>query len=340
MLPAPHSEYDLLWSAKAGRLDRYLLDVLIPSLPDAAPAWVPEPFSSLFFHQSAVLDLIGRDPTGTFAAEQWLFVNGILTNQDVARINAEYLFDLFGRPITPLWDCTDGIGFDLLECASEELGATDQGVENAFHPLLDALADVTHQRVVLIAHSRGTLITSVLLRLIGAVYRQTTAGVPGQLSQAEREAIKRYARTEGVHIHEDRLKPVAREHLAKLEVYCFANCAGRMTYIDERLQLPWIESFGNQHDLVARLGMLAPEQSEISISGPCFRHDGAWGHLLNAHYLRAIDQTHPQGSDSGAPVGAAPYVVIDGTASPNTVPRLFSYLRGANAIDPTPGAVG
>jgi hypothetical protein len=79
--------------------------------------------------------------------------------------------------------------------------------------------------------------------------------------------------------------------------------------------------------------MLAPhpDKRHIDIAGPRFRHDGAWGHLLNAHYLIDIDKAQRYGSPTPpGQAGAAPYVLIDGTAAPATVPHLFRYLDGAN----------
>jgi hypothetical protein len=108
-----------------------------------------------------------------------------------------------------------------------------------------------------------------------------------------------------------------------------------MKYIDANRRIPRIESFGNEHDLVARLGMLAPNphKRHVEISGPRFRHDGAWGHLLNAHYLIDIDETHrPRANAAATAPGARPYVLITGTARAGTIPRLFSYLNGADAI--------
>ena len=54
-------------------------------------------------------------------------------------------------------------------------------------------------------------------------------------------------------------EPLTGEELAKLEVDCFANCANTMPYIGawDGRPVPWIENFGNQNDIVARLGMLA-----------------------------------------------------------------------------------
>jgi hypothetical protein len=251
-------------------------------------------------------------------------------------MNADYLIRLFHRPINVLWNATDGICVDLLECSTEKLGATGEDVDSAFPPLLEAITSPQNKRVVLISHSQGTLITAVVLRLIGGVYRRTMVGRRRDLSNADREAIRQQAAAEGLAIDSDRLKPVTPTELSKLEVYCFANCASEMGYLDQRRKLPKIESYGNEHDLVARLGMLAPDsrQCDIQIAGPRFRHDGAWGHLLNAHYLRAIDEAHCQLSHAGdVRDDAAPYTPIEGTAPAEAVPSLFGYLGGAGAVD-------
>lgn len=330
MKPAPFSEYELFW-----RLALYLVDVLVPSLPTEAPSWVPRPFSWLFFHSAGELKPgEGDPPTTDVGGERWFFINGILTNEDVARMNAAYLVELFHRPISILYNATDGPVIDLLKCASEKLGARDADVDMAFHPLLEAIADPRKKRVVLIAHSQGTLITAVVLRLIKEVYSHTVSGQRGVLSDDDRDAIRRKAKAAGLTVHTDRLEPVDEDNLAMLEVYCFANCATDMRYIHDGL--PRIESFGNEHDLVARLGMLAPDarRENIHIAGPCFKHEGAWGHLLNAHYLIDIDREQRQRKPP--PDASAPYVLIEGTAPPGTVPLLFSYLNGAGAIPDAP----
>ena len=108
-----------------------------------------------------------------------------------------------------------------------------------------------------------------------------------------------------------------------------------MSYPDTARALPRIESYGNEHDLVARLGMLAPDPHEcdIQIVGPRFVHRGAWGHLLNAHYLIDIDKAQRRRANrQNAPVGAAPYALIEGTAPAGTIPHLFRYLNGRGAI--------
>jgi hypothetical protein len=335
MRRAPYSEYDLFWSGNVPRLTRYLAEILIPSVPGRAPRWLPPPLSSLLFHRSHELEGAGRAPKGPFNGEQWFFINGILTNEDVARMNAAYLVDLFHRPVTVLWNSTDGLGVDLLECTTEKIGATGEDVDSAFHPLLDAIASTSNKRVVLISHSQGTIITAVLLRLIRGVYERTMSGRHRNLSKSDREAIRRHAAEEGLKVDPRRLEPVTPKEIAKLEVYCFANCASEMSYLDTARALPRIESYGNEHDLVARLGMLAPDPHEcdIQIVGPRFVHRGAWGHLLNAHYLIDIDKAQRRRANrQNAPVGAAPYALIEGTAPAGTIPHLFRYLNGRGAI--------
>ena len=82
---APYSEYDLLWSGNIPRLARYLAATLIPSFPGRAPACIGRPLSTLFFHRSHELKDAGKDHAQPFPGESWFFINGILTNQDVAR---------------------------------------------------------------------------------------------------------------------------------------------------------------------------------------------------------------------------------------------------------------
>jgi hypothetical protein len=325
---APYSEYAFLRSGDVLRRLRFVVDVGVPSWPGRAPKWLPPPLSTLFFHRSEELERVGEDPSGTFAGEEWFFINGILTNKDMARLNADNLVHLFHRPVRVLWNSTDGPIVDLAECAVEKLGAQAEDVVSAFHSILDALVDANKQRIVVICHSQGTLIAAVVLRLLKCVYLRTMAGVPGEFTDADRKAIYDQAAAEGLEIQPHRLRPVGPDRLETLELYCFANCATLMKHVDRARELPRIESYGNEHDLVARLGMLAPHPSErhIEIDGPQFRHDGAWGHLLNAHYLRDIEQAQPPASEPSA----APYIPIGATA--DAIPTLFAYLWGAQPI--------
>jgi hypothetical protein len=151
------------------------------------------------------------------------------------------------------------------------------------------------------------------------------------MSPADQAAELAALQRTGVTLDPDDLADVTADELARLEIYCFANCASEMRYVDPARQLPWLESLGNEHDLVARLGMLAPHLAaeRIAIDGPMWiRHD-AWGHLLNAHYLRAIELAQGGPGPGPATAGPAPYMQLAGAPAP--APRLYRYLNGGVA---------
>jgi len=334
-LPVRHSEYELAYGLDVARTARYLADVLIPSMPVYAPDWFPEPVAPLFFHPSRV-DQHG-DQYGDLTSnprEAWLFVNGILTDKDVAQVNADYLADLFHRPVKMLQNSTDGFVEDLAKCADEKtFRRIGEASTVSFPALYDALKDASKQRVVLIAHSQGTLISAVMLRLIELIY------VPDGRARRRRPigaAARKAVRDAGVGLDMEDFEPLTTDELARLELYCFANCATQMRYVDAKRRIPWIESFGNQYDIVARLGVLAPAPRKrgIVIDGPRYERKRAWGHLLNRHYLRAIDHRQRTGNKLG-PVDdtAEPFVLLDPAAWPDELqPRLFRYINGGEPI--------
>lgn len=85
--------------------------------------------------------------------------------------------------------------------------------------------------------------------------------------------------------------------MRKLEMYCFANCATEMRSAPVKIGgkngvgPAWIESYGNEMDIVARLGVLADSTGPggVRIGGDRYIRNAAWGHLLNA----------PSSSDDG-----------------------------------------
>jgi hypothetical protein len=156
------------------------------------------------------------------------------------------------------------------------------------------------------------------------------------LSRTDADEIHNNLRAEGMRFDRAHLKPLTAAELTRLELYCFANCASHMRYVGSvrGRPFPWIESFGNQHDIVARLGVLAPHPArrDIKIDGPRYEHRGAWGHLLNAHYLRHIEEAQScSGMARAASHGGAPYTLVNEQEFPGAiVPRLYGYLRGGS----------
>lgn len=125
---------------------------------------------------------------------------------------------------------------------------------------MDALTLALHQaaagrytRVVLIAHSQGTIITSNALRMLRSNPQS------GSLMDIY------------------------------LEVYNFANCSNQMPGNNEL----YLENISNKRDLVAWLGALFPFRGfwedksgePMNIGGTFVTEPLYWGHLLNTHYL-------------------------------------------------------
>jgi len=336
-LPAHRSEYGLLYSWRVLRTAKYIADVAIPSLPMTAPSWFPEPVAPLFWHPSSVAQHPDHDASWTtHPHEAWLFINGIMTNAAIAEMNGAYLAELFHRPITLIENSTEGLLEDLVECAREKsFGRISEATDTAFPAIYDALKDPDKQRVVVIAHSQGTIIAAAVLRFMQLVYRSGQRR-PTILSDPKTACAT--ARDAGMKLDPTDFQPLDRNELSKLELYCFANCATQMHYVDATAgrELPWIESYGNEFDIVARLGMLAPhaDERDISIDGPCYRHDGAWGHLLNRHYLRAIDRSQRSGHKHGPTHGgAAPYVLLNPEDFPDErQPKIYNYINGGSPL--------
>ena len=328
------SEYSLLNPWRPLRMLKFLQNTWIPSLPHTPPMFTP-PFLDDLFWQPTVL-LQRPDHYGSYTSypdETWFFINGIMTNDAVAQVNAALLTELFHRPITLIQNSTSSLLTDLAQCALDKMNwRVTEPVVKAFPAIYDALSSPDKRRVVLIAHSQGTIIAAVLLQLLKMITRPAvTAGGP--------MAAAAYAPPEFIFPSDEPLNasdfaPLEESQLAKLEVYSFATCANVVTPIrpaeKERRAVPYVEHFGNEYDIVARLGMLAPnaEARSIQISGPRFVRLGAWGHLLNAHYLYPIAEVQRHGRRRGGMGTAAPFVALGNGRDEATIPRLYEYING------------
>jgi len=307
----------------------YLADILIPSVPRTPPPFTPPLLQRLSWHPSLILQRGDHHNSYTsHPDEAWFFVNGIMTNDALAQVNAAYLAYLFHRPITLIQNSTGGLAEDLLECALDKAwGRTREAATKTFPAVYDALKDPRKTRVVLVAHSQGTIIAGVVLRFMERL-----------IERRPRELELRPAGPEPVYPDDMPLDPadfdpLEPSEIAKLEVYCFANAATTMRYVTthEGAPVPWIESYGNQFDIVARLGVLAPNPDKrgVRIDGPRYERKAAWGHQLGDHYLQGIDRAQKQGRKRGPKTQtAAPYVLLNPDEFPGAVPRLYQYLNG------------
>jgi pimeloyl-ACP methyl ester carboxylesterase len=359
---SPHrelSEFSIIDLRRAIRSLRYLMEVNVPGIGRRPPAPVerllPDLLENLFWRRTTMFEHpqppVGRaDPRD----ERWFFINGVATNEDVARLNARLLTQLFHRPITVIQNVTLSLGVDLAECAIGKEFRTDPKLPHhltftepaleATIAVLRALNDPGVKKVVLIAHSQGTIIAANVLRAAAAALgvakaprrrrdlvvraaRRLASELSARLDPRLREQSDRLAETLSVFI--DR-RDAAISRIEKLEVYTFANCADKMRWVVRRGSrvFPWIENFANQRDLVARLGVLSPFRDRpelIAIDGPVYLKTaaGGWGHLLNEHHLFDILDHLERPAEVENPYPAAD------PASPK-VPRLYGYFRGAS----------
>lgn len=333
------SELSLLSPWRPLRMFKFLQNTLLPSLPITPPTFNPPFLDDLFWQPTVILQRPDQYGSYTsFPDEHWFFINGIMTNDAVAQINAALLAELFHRPITLIQNSTSSLLVDLLQCALDKEGwKVTEPVTKALPAIYDALKSPHKTRVVVIAHSQGTIIAAIVLallqKLLALELPLAADGVP--MPSAEPYAPPEFIYPAEGAIVLDEFEPLTLAELAKLELYCFATCANVMRHSrppgDNRPAVPYLEHFGNGQDIVARLGMLAPqpEHWEIRIDGTRFTRPGAWGHLLNEHYLYPIAEGQRRGRRRGGRGTATPFVAMD--ASEQTVamtPRLYHYING------------
>jgi hypothetical protein len=313
-----YSEFTMIDPRQPSKALRYLRATSLITLPLAAPGFVPTLLSNLFFHPTQVIPPKTGDQR--FPEETWFFINGIMTNEDVAKLKE---WDVMTEPLTV-----------ALPVIHRELQRREK------------------TKVVLIAHSQGTIIAGDVLEILkDLVKKESKEFARGGLSSAtlrydaavqeRQEQSRSLARAwpEGMQkaaeglsgSRFDSLEPLSLDELKKLEIYCFANCASTMTQYERGV--PLIESFGNEKDIVARLGMLS-KKGAIEIHGSGWKSRNAWGHLLNEHYLTLIEaarQGLAQGKGHGyaffEPPGAERHPAA-GAPTPEK-PRLMRYLDGA-----------
>ncbi|KAJ9413161.1 hypothetical protein FOXG_16743 [Fusarium oxysporum f. sp. lycopersici 4287] len=209
--------------------------------------------------------------------EQWLFVNGICGEYFWFQLYCEKLRDTFNRDIRGVFNRSDGILWDLIECAGErdtngrqnaliERTPSSMAAQRALsRELSAALQNVgSNGYIVMIAYSQGCL----LLRLV--------------LQDFVRNNMHRAAMD------------------ARLRVFTFGNpsidwigtdAGGNRIPLCERVN--WTEHFANERDFVAQLGVLSTDQ-EDALRDLGYIHDRSslfinrgqdWiGHLFGTQY--------------------------------------------------------
>lgn len=186
--------------------------------------------------------------------EKWFFINGICTSPPVAILNCKELARVFHRSIHLIHTPTYGVVWDLWDSITARTLRKDGKLSKpAYDVIKEAL--VTHDRVVIIGHSQGTIVSSYIARKL--------------------------------------LKDKKYRHLApKLEIYCLAGVADSLR-LDKVLSekhgrgVPYVEHFVNGQDFFGRIGVLAHLDHT---AGAVFCVDDKKGHLLNDHYLASLER--------------------------------------------------
>ncbi|KAL8700840.1 MAG: hypothetical protein Q9201_005233 [Fulgogasparrea decipioides] len=195
--------------------------------------------------------------------ERWIFINGICTGSSGLQQNVDRLSLLFGRSVVGIHNQSYGMIGDLLECILQRcLDYKTMDVRVAYEIVNGYLTDPEAKKVVLIAHSQGGIIASMLLDHL-------FPELPGEL-------------------------------ISKLEIYTFGSAASHfhnpsITFSDDVTQSPphcirHIEHYANEKDMVPRWGVLYATSTLLQnrYAGKVFVRMGAMGHLFVPHYLDPI----------------------------------------------------
>ncbi|KAK7592225.1 hypothetical protein V3481_006847 [Fusarium oxysporum f. sp. vasinfectum] len=206
--------------------------------------------------------------------ETWLFINGIANEYVWFRRSCDKIRDTFKREVKGIYNRSDGILWDLIECCGEHSAATGQNslIERTqssraaqrilARELGDALWPVGRSapdKVVMIAHSQGCL----LLRLV----LQTLVNEKPKDSQERRDMKER------------------------LRVFTFGNPSIDWGVIDETKHslseyAKSTEHFVHEADFVAILGVVTHcgDQDSGYHNNSVFYSTEGRGHLFGAHY--------------------------------------------------------
>lgn len=167
----------------------------------------------------ANVDYYSREYNG----EAWFFINGIATSRSGITLDLIRLEQLFKRPVTGILNRSLGPLMDVLECVVQRcFSINTRDVRFGYKEVRAALEAKNVDKVVLICHSQGGIITSLIVDLL--------------------------------------LSTVSRTHLTnKLEVYTFADASNHFSNPLNILNQPtirYVEHYANALDPVSQFGVL------------------------------------------------------------------------------------
>lgn len=245
-----------------------------------------------------------------FKNEYWLFVNGIATSHAQLQSTVNNLSATFGRPVTGVHNQSWGIPGDLIECLIQRSFFYDtQDVRVATAAIQKAIEDDAITKVVILAHSQGGLIVSLVLdhlyvSMPSESFKKLEIYTFGSAASYFHNPLSKA-------VHSESISPVARKTLAKSASDTLAlertDLASAQLRIPNRL-VPIIEHYVNGRDLVPKWGVLYHIllKKGSDYSGRVFVHERQSGHLFDQHYLSimfpldAVDEVKTEDATEGS----------------------------------------
>lgn len=246
----------------------------------------------------------GIDPNA-FPHEQWFFMNGIAGGHSSVQKSVNNIAATFGRPVMGIYNKTEGIIGDLLECIVQRaFGYASYDVRIAYEALRNILLDEEIEKVVVIAHSQGGIIISLALDHLYAImpakamakleiytFGSAAAHFHDPLTHIQPKSgsliLNHAAQTESPQelSRQTTLSKDSQIHAAGAQ----SSALESPTFLKGRL-ISYIEHYCNGKDLVPRWGVLYHIQYSTltTYAGRVFKHDKASGHLFDQHYLEPM----------------------------------------------------
>lgn len=227
--------------------------------------------------------------------EKWLFINGIANEFTWFQRSCDKLRDTFQRDVKGIYNRSDGILWDVIECLGERVAggpnpliertrsskAAQAALARELHGTLWPARRPPPRKVVVVAHSQGCLLLRLVLQ---DLVRDYPAG------SRQREDVRE-----------------------RLRVFTFGNPSLDWRVMDEKERslseyAKATEHFAHEADFVARLGLVTHRDAPDSGYDPAhvFYSKEGRGHLFGAHYpLGVEDFNNGKTSSLLAAVGGA-----------------------------------
>jgi hypothetical protein len=225
---------------------------ILIKLPFHRPSYLPDVIGNLLFGDNSRYISCDEDNESS-STSCCIYINGMMmTDLETIKNHKKQLKSKF--PLLPsihyFYNASDSFFTDLYECIlNKETTRHSEASYKFFTLVVRKLVDPRIKKVVLIAHSQGTILVSTVLA---------------------------------------KLKELGLDkecYMNKLEVYLFSNCASKTKYVLPDKKLPYIENISNQHDFVSRFGMLSSQQELVDIDGEMIIMKDKYGHLFGMNYL-------------------------------------------------------